>query len=114
MYTKDLKLLSSNIALLMKRSGHDSQLKLAAATGVSQAQIGNILRCEKSPTVSTLSRLAAGLRCETWQLLAPTQMLERGMDQQFNDLLNAYLAADENGRATILSVAHSFGKADTR
>lgn len=109
-YMSELSRLASNIELLMKRSGRDSQLKLAAASGVSQTQIGNILRAEKSPTISTLIKLAHGLRVSPWQVLAPPELLQRGMDKQFSDLLDCFLAADDQGRETLLTVARSLSR----
>ncbi|MGB7453040.1 MAG: helix-turn-helix transcriptional regulator [Lysobacterales bacterium] len=66
---------ATNLKELMNQAGMRSQAQLAEATGVSQSQIGNILRGERSASVDTLECLANGLGCEPWLVLSPTTSL---------------------------------------
>lgn len=68
---RDLERITANLAALMEERGLNSQVKLAAAAGISQTNLSNIMRCAVSPTLETLSALANALHVDTWQLLAP-------------------------------------------
>ena len=80
------EILASNIKTLMTHAGVQSQAQLSKFTGVSQTQIGNILRQEKAASIDLLERLANGLNCEPWLLLAPVSLLEESGQPDFMPL----------------------------
>lgn len=94
-----------NLKLLMSRTGIDSQNALSRVSGVSQTQIGNILRHEQQPGMTVLAKLAAAFGVEPWQLLAPSRWLGRLNASQVAELLDLYAAADADGRRVILAAA---------
>lgn len=96
-----------NLKFVMEDPRFDSQPKLGAASGVSPTHIGNILRRDKVPSLAVMSKLAQAVGLEVWQMLLPTDYLERGMQGDFQKLLTSYLAADQDGRQTILHVARA-------
>lgn len=59
----------------MKATGLTSQVKLAKAAGISQTNLSNIMRHAVQPQLDTLSMLARALNVETWELLAPAQVV---------------------------------------
>ena len=83
-----------NLKLLMSRTGIDSQNALSRVSGVSQTQIGNILRHEQQPGMTVLAKLAAAFGVESWQLLAPSRWLGRLNASQVAELLDLYAAAE--------------------
>lgn len=97
--------LVSNLEYLMRRKGLKSQNAVATATSVSQRHIGYILNRDKMPGLGVLARLANGFGVELWQLLAPPELLQQGMNRECAKLLKAFLAADDSGQQTILRVA---------
>lgn len=99
--------LIANLEYVMKDSRISSQPKFGAASGVSPTHIGNILRKDKGASVDVMAKLAHAAGLKAWQLLLPTRFLERGLDAQFNALLEYYLDADPSGRETILRVAQA-------
>ena len=96
-----------NLVYLMERSGIDTQQKLRAASGVSQAHLGSILRREKKPTIMIMENIAAAFRLQPWQLLAPRHILEQGITPELASIIESYARASDEGRVTILQVAKS-------
>lgn len=85
------EVLATNIKTLMKKAGIRSQTQLARITGISQTQIGNILRQETSSSIDLLVRLANGFSCEPWMLLAPVTLLEEFGNTDFVPLVYCYV-----------------------
>lgn len=106
------KNLARNLEYLMERKGLTSQMMVQRATSVSQTHVGNILKLRKMPGMGVLDRLAKGFGLETWQLLAPLELLKRGLDENFTSLLESYLSANDKGRQTILDVAKAQAQFD--
>lgn len=63
-------LLAENLRAAAERKGY-TLTQLADFATVSRAQLFNVLKCETSPTVEWLTKVAAALEAEPWQLLAP-------------------------------------------
>ena len=63
--------LARNLRKLMEASEINSQLKLAAAAGVAQTNISNILRGTVSPTLDTVEKIAAAYNLQPYQLIWP-------------------------------------------
>lgn len=89
-----------NLQQLMRARGLDSQPKLSRASGVSQSQVGSILRGEKSPSLGTLVKLAQALR-------VPTYVLLMSPDDPALELMREFHRCDPSARETVLSVAHA-------
>ncbi len=96
-----------NLEVAMLQDRFSTQTKVANASGVSQAHVGNLLRKEKVPTIDIVQQIAHGLGLRTWQILLPARQFKKGITNDFNDLLESYLAATPKGRDTILSVAEA-------
>lgn len=94
-----------NLNHFQKRSGLVTQAKLSEASRVSQTHISNLLRAEKLPGMAVMEKLAAALGVEVWQLLAPSALVDRAYSKQAAEIIEAYAACDESGKATIHSVA---------
>ena len=75
--------LAHNVDAFMKCAKINTQVELAKRSGVSQTQIGNILRAHKGTSLDTISRLANALQCETWQLLAPISSAVENLNEDF-------------------------------
>lgn len=98
-------LIAENLRWLMKHSKFSSQPKLQRASGVSQTHIGNILRCDKSPSAEILEKLAAAFGLDVWQLMAPTELLRAGLTRSATRVLLDFARADAEGRKVIAEVA---------
>ena len=85
------KMLATNLKTRMGSGGIKSQTQLAALTGISQSQIGNILREDRAASIDTIQRLADGLECEPWLLLSPVGDLEAFNDPDFQIMIHCYL-----------------------
>ncbi|MGN9542376.1 helix-turn-helix domain-containing protein [Escherichia coli] len=66
------RFLSTTLKQLRQQRGW-SLSRLAEATGVSKAMLGQIERNESSPTVATLWKIATGLTCHFQHLFLPPQ-----------------------------------------
>ena len=94
----DMENIVSNLTRLMSSSGLATQVKLARAAGISQTNLSNIMRSAVYPQLDTLAKLAKALRVDTWELMAPVEVI---------DLLRLYSEASEEDRATLRRVAAS-------
>ena len=60
----DRERLIANLKGFMEASGLDNQTKLGRAAGLSQTNMSNIMRGTVSPTMETLTQMAAALGVE--------------------------------------------------
>lgn len=104
---RHLERLADNVRALMKQHGNLTQDGLKARSGISQAQISNILRKAQNPQLDTLAAIAGAFGLEPWQLLQPTEALERPGGEGLAKLSDFYLRCDSEGRAVILAVARA-------
>ena len=100
-----IKQLATNLRLLMDRSGLDTQVKIAKASGVSQTNIGVILRGERTTRVDIVEKLAHALKVPTWMMLFPIE-LEYQQLKNFNApslqaAMRAYVQLNEQSQASI-------------
>lgn len=65
------KTLAANLRWLHDETEFDSQAKIATAAGVDQKTIGRMMNMDHSPTLDKICAVAAFLKIEAWQLLAP-------------------------------------------
>ncbi len=89
----------------MKQAGIQSQAQLADTTGISQTQIGNILRRERGASIDLLERLAGGLGCEPWVLLSPTGYVEAFSNSDLQVMLHCYLRLSINDQDVLKAMA---------
>ncbi len=101
------EVLASNIKSLMKQAGIESQAQLAKTTGISQTQIGNILRQEKAASIDLLERMANGLGCEPWLLLGPVDFLKEFKHADFAALLYCYMKLPANDQNDVWEMTHN-------
>jgi len=101
----DFDRLITNLRWLMANAKLSNQTKLARASGVSQTHISNILGRRNYPTVEVIQKIAAAYKLATWQLLAPLEMLQKGVDTGLPEVIANFLVTDDQGKATILEVA---------
>ena len=99
-------ILAANLMSLMEHAGIGSQAELARVTGVSQTQISNILHQKKAASVDILERLANGLECENWLLLAPATLVENYESTDFSPLVHCYMSLPHSDQEAVWSVAH--------
>jgi transcriptional regulator with XRE-family HTH domain len=99
-------ILAENLKSLTKYAGIKSQSKLARLSGVSQTEISNILYQKKAASVDTLERLANGLGCENWILLAPSTLLEHHEPADFAPLVHCYMSLPRSDQKAVWGVAH--------
>lgn len=83
------KIVAENLRRIMKERDLN-QPKLAAVTGVSQTQIGNVLREQSSPTADFLDRIATGLRIEVVELIVDHDQLNSRLLQLVAETRPAY------------------------
>ena len=102
------KTVATNLRSLMHHADIRSQAQLAKLSGVSQTQIGNILRCQKSSSIDLLDRLANGLNCEPWLLLVPTHLLEVLRAEDFLPLVYCYSILIQRDRNAVWKMTHKF------
>ena len=100
------QVLATNIKTLMRHAGIQSQMQLSRYTGVSQTQIGNILRQEKAASIDLLERLANGLNCEPWLLLAPVALLEEPGQPDFTPLVYCYVRLRPSDQNAVWDMTH--------
>ena len=105
------EVLASNIKTLMRHAGIQSQAQLSKFTGVSQTQIGNILRQEKAASIDILDRLANGLNCESWLLLSPVNLLEDSGQPDFMPLVYCYLRLRPSDQNAVWDMTHQLYEA---
>jgi len=96
----------------MKHVGIKSQAELADITGISQTQISNILRQEKSTSVDLLERLANAFDCERWLLLAPVTFLEEFGHTDFAPLLRCYVRLSLSSQEAVWALTHELYEAN--
>jgi len=107
METIDLKhVLAVNLKALMDRHGLKSGYDVYRYTGVSKAQVNNLLGERHAASIDTLSRFAQKFGTPAWALIHP-QGLELSDDEHIPRLINAYGEASKSGRGVILQVAES-------
>jgi transcriptional regulator with XRE-family HTH domain len=78
-----------------------TQRGLAAASGVSQRQISNIVRGENSPSIEVAEALARPFGLTGWQLISPNIPANYKHARPLNDLITAYTQASEEVRRYI-------------
>lgn len=100
------EILATNIRSLMLQAGIKSQSQLAALSGVSQSQVGNILNRKKAASVDTLQRLARGLECDLWVLLAPVKMLQDFEYSDFSPLVHCYMRLPVSDQTAVWEMTH--------
>lgn len=105
------EVLASNIKSLMKHIGIRSQAQLSSLTGISQTQIGNIFRHEKAASIDLLERLANGLNCEPWLLLAPVNLLEEFGQPDFAPLIYCYSRLRPSDQNAVWDMTHELYEA---
>ena len=94
--------MSRNIGVQLKKIRHQRQASLddiAKATGVSKAQLAQIEKGEANPTVSTIWKIAAGLRISFSSLLQPPK--EKVQKYSSN---SANFVAEEDGKYRVYSI----------
>jgi transcriptional regulator with XRE-family HTH domain len=65
------QILAKNLLAAMERNPNlDTQVKLAAATGISQSHLSEILRCITSVSLDLVETMSTALKVEAWELLA--------------------------------------------
>lgn len=94
--------MSRNIGFQLKKIRQQRQASLddiAKATGVSKAQLAQIEKGEANPTVSTIWKIAAGLRVSFSSLLQPPK-------EQFQKFSSnsADFVAEDNGKYRVYSI----------
>ncbi|MEO4054230.1 XRE family transcriptional regulator [Solibacillus sp. CAU 1738] len=94
--------MSRNIGFQLKKIRQQRQASLddiAKATGVSKAQLAQIEKGESNPTVSTIWKIASGLRISFSSLLQPP----KEQFQKYNSNLADFVAEDE-GKYRVYSI----------
>lgn len=99
----EMKRLQDNLMVLMKATGIDNQSKLSRKAGVSQTNLSNIQRGSVSPTLDTLAQLSTALGIETWQLLAPPDVI---------NMTRLYVRLNTQDRETVQRIAESLSQSD--
>lgn len=107
------EILARNVKRLMELNGLTSQGKAGEFAGVSQTMVGNILRLDQAPGIEFLEQLSSGFNISLWQILAPVEFLEME-SQKIEKLVKDYLAASEEGRQTILRVAETESRYESK
>lgn len=97
--------LITNLEWLMAHTSLSNQTKLAKASKVSQTHISNILNRRNYPTIDVIQKIASAYKLATWQLLAPLEMIQKGVDDGLAIVIANFLATDDQGKATISEVA---------
>jgi len=105
------EVLATNIKSLMKSAGIRTQTQLARITGISQTQIGNILRQDKAASIDMLVRLANGLNCEPWMLLSPVALLEKFVNTDFVPLVYCYVRLPQSDQDAVWDMTHELYEA---
>jgi len=100
------RILARNVRSLMKQADISSQVHLARVTGISQTQIGNILRERKGASIDTLERLAEGLGCDPYLLLAPVTILEQFEVLEFAPLVHCFMRLPYDDQLTVWGLTH--------
>ena len=103
---KSRKILATNIKSLMQNAGIKTQAQLASMTGISQTQIGNILSQKKGASVDILERLATGLECDPWLLLAPITILENFEHADFLPFVHCFMRLHPDDQDTVWKMTH--------
>lgn len=98
----------------MKRAGVSSQAELSQITGVSQSQIGNILRQKKGVSISVLERLAQGLESEPWLMLAPSDFFEKQNTGDFLPMMLCYMKLNEDAQASLWKIIYDLYDASSK
>lgn len=103
--------MSTNLKTLMKQSGMKSQAQLAGVTGISQAQISNILRAEKGASIDVLERLSKGLGCDPWVLLSPVDYVDAFNNSDLRLLVHCYLRLRPNDQDALKGMSQQLYEA---
>ncbi|MGB5487537.1 MAG: helix-turn-helix transcriptional regulator, partial [Lysobacterales bacterium] len=101
------EVLAINLKALMKHYDIKSQVKLSKVTGVSQTQIGYILRGEKAASIDILERLANSLNCEPWLLLAPVNLIVDYGQPDFTPLVYCYSRLRQQDQNAVWDMTHN-------
>lgn len=78
-----------------------TQRELATLSGVSQTQIGNIIRGANSPSVEIAEALAKPFDLTGWQLICPQIPANYKQGESLNKLIVAYVLASDDLRRYI-------------
>lgn len=88
----------------MERDGLKSAPDVWKRTGISKAQINNLLNGTHSATLGTLRKLADGFKVPAWALVHPDG-LRLCKDKDAARVLDYYFSSTPTGRLVILQVA---------
>jgi transcriptional regulator with XRE-family HTH domain len=105
--------LAVNVASLMERHGMRTQSELAKLSGVSQAQVSNVLRQRRGASVKLLERLADALEVDPWLLLAPPGFVKKGAMTDVEPLVHCFLSLSEDDQRCIWRITHQLYSATT-
>lgn len=97
--------LIANLRALMAARGWKSNRELAKASKVSDRMIGKVLNGESVPTTDTMDKLGAAFGVAAWQLMIPGVADLLGRDSRMEELFDAYLRADNEGRRVMENTA---------
>ena len=103
--------LATNLKSLMKHADIKTQAQLAELTGISQTQISNILCQKKATSIDMLGRLAVGLGCEPWLLLAPVTFLEEYGQTDYTALVYCYMRLRPDAQDAVWAITHELFEA---
>lgn len=95
---KTRNILANKLRALMRAADDMTQRELATASGVSQTQIGNIIRGENSPSVEIAEALAKPFGLTGWQLICPHIPDNYKHGAALNKLIVAYVLANDEVR----------------
>lgn len=88
-----------------------SQMTLAVRAKVSQKTISDLLNfgrtSNKSPTMTTIARIAAAFGCPPWLLQVPEMPLDLLQNQRVPKLVENYRDGTERGRENVDRIAES-------
>lgn len=96
--------LARNLDFLLKHFGY-SERALEARCGVSAKTINNMRNGRHKATVDNTERVAAAFGLDGWQLIVPCDPKELLAGASLKKTLDAYNAADDEGREAIRRVA---------
>jgi transcriptional regulator with XRE-family HTH domain len=96
--------ISRNLTALLERHNM-SQNQLAAASGVGQRTISDIVRLKSQPTAETLHRLAKPFKLQGWQLAMPNLPPELLDSDIIGKVIRDLVESNPEGRTLIVRTA---------
>lgn len=103
--------LANNLQTRMNLNRIRTRSELAKLSGVSPAQIGNILKRQAGTTVDVLQKLANGLACDPWVLLGPAGFSKSGHDIDIDMLIQCFLGLRDADQSAIWRITHQLSAA---